>query len=266
MDLKEEKTLGGDPTRHWYYITKGRAIQSLLCDLSASSLIDVGAGSGVFAKMLVAQGLVERAVCVDPNYDYRALGTSSDGRIVYTRGADKVDADLVMMIDVIEHVDDDIGLVRQYAECAAPGTRFLIAVPAFQFLWSSHDEFLEHKRRYTLESLERTVRAAGLLPLKKRYFFGLVLPIVAALRVMESKSVASQKTSQLKMLPNWLNYVLIKLHDIERRTLFRINKFLGVTAFCLAEKPAAAAMGAETPKAARRERRRQTPTFSPHAS
>lgn len=249
MDLKEEKTLGGDPTRHWYYITKGRAIRSLLRDNPGAALLDVGAGSGVFSKMLVDQGLVDGAVCVDPNYDDGVIGSSPDGKIVYTRSADKIDADLVLMIDVIEHIDDDIGFVRRYADAAAPGTRFLIAVPAFQFLWSSHDEFLEHKRRYTLQSLERTVRAAGLTPVKKRFFFGLVLPIVAVLRMTESKTSASEKTSQLAMLPDWLNAALIKLHEVERFMLFPFNQLLGVTAFCLAEKPAAASIETEFRKA-----------------
>ena len=54
------------------------------------------------------------------------------------------------MMDVLEHVSDDVGLVREYAKRAKPGTRFVVSVPAFMWLWSGHDVFLEHHRRYTL--------------------------------------------------------------------------------------------------------------------
>ena len=56
---------------------------------------------------------------------------------------------VILLMDVLEHVDDDVGLLRAYAEPARPGTRFIVSVPAFSWLWSAHDEFLEHRRRYT---------------------------------------------------------------------------------------------------------------------
>jgi hypothetical protein len=144
------------------------------------------------------------------------------------------------MIDVIEHVDDDIGLMRSYAERAAPGTRFVISAPAFGFLWSSHDEFLHHRRRYTLESLERAVAAAGLAPKRMRYFFGLIFPAAAAARMAKRalKAGAEKHESQLKPAPGWLNRTLVTLCDMERLALFPFNRIAGVTAFCLAEKPA----------------------------
>ncbi len=238
MDLKEEKAIGGDPGAHWYYIAKGRALKGLLGRKSGATILDVGAGSGVFSKMFVADGVADSAVCVDPNYADDFLGRRRTDNISFVRAVDKVEADTVLMIDVIEHVDDDVALIRDYADKAAPGTRFLISVPAFQFLWSSHDEFLEHRRRYTLASLERAVEEAGLAPLKMRYFFGLLFPAVAALRMAEKKPDGPPQASQLKPAPDWLNNALIAVHDVERYALFPLNRVAGVSAFCLAEKPA----------------------------
>ena len=62
------------------------------------------------------------------------------------------------MMDVLEHVDNDAGLVRHYATKVPSGAHFLVTVPAFRFLWSGHDVFLEHKRRYTLAEIEQTMR------------------------------------------------------------------------------------------------------------
>ncbi len=244
MDLKEEKAIGGDPSSHWYYISKGRAIKSLLGDKPINGLLDVGAGSGVFSKMLVNEGRAAQAICVDPNYDADFVGVRPGEKIEYTRSVEKVEADLVLMADVIEHVDDDVALVREYAQKAEPGTRFLISVPAFQFLWSSHDEFLDHRRRYTRASLKKAVEDAGLVPRDTRYFFGMLFPAVAAMRLMPEKlstavgaGATKENASQLKAAPGWLNSSLVAIHDLERLAMFPFNRLAGVTVFCLAEKP-----------------------------
>jgi SAM-dependent methyltransferase len=248
MDLKEERAIGGDPQSHWYYISKGRAIRALIGESRHASVLDVGAGSGVFSRMLTADGIADRATCVDPNYTDAQMRTASTGRVRYVRSVAETDASLILMIDVIEHVDDDVALVADYAALAPAGARFVISAPAFNFLWSSHDDFLEHRRRYTLETLEQTVAAAGLKPLSTRYFFGALFPAVAALRLADRalKGDKDASASALKAAPGWLNRSLIAIHDLERAALFPFNKLAGVTAFCLAEKPALA----ETSRAA----------------
>lgn len=244
MDLKEEQALGGDPAAHWYYISKWRAIRSLIGEGPFASVLDVGAGSGVFSRMMTAEGVAGRSLCVDPNYSDEWL-ERDDGPIDYVRSVDATDADLVMMIDVIEHIDDDVSPIADYARLAKAGTKFLISVPAFNFLWSSHDEFLEHRRRYTIESLERAVIEAGLQPVKLRYFFGMLFPAVAAMRIADRALRGDKEPeSAMKPAPAWLTKALVAIHDIERATLFPVNRIAGVTAFCLAQKPMAEAQKA----------------------
>ena len=247
MDLKEETAIGGDPASHWYYISKGRAIKTLLGAGPFASILDVGAGSGVFSRMLTQAGVATKAVCVDPNYSDAWIAGRPDGAVRYVRSVHDSDASLVLMIDVIEHVDDDVALIAEYARLSKPGTRFLISVPAFNFLWSSHDDFLEHRRRYTLRMLERSVRAAGLRPISMRYFFGMLFPAVAAMRIADRAFKADKAAtgSALKAAPGWLTRMLVAVHDIERMTLFPLNRLAGVTCFCLAEKPAALAKAAD---------------------
>ncbi len=239
MDLKEENAIDGDPAAHWYYISKGRAIKALLGKTPIDLLLDVGAGSGAFSIMLTDEGRAAKALCVDPNYEEEFIGQRRTDKVDYVRSASAVNADTVLMIDVIEHVDDDQALIRDYADCAAPGTRFLIAVPAFQFLWSSHDEFLEHRRRYSLSMLRQTVQASGLTPVEMRYFFGFLFPAAAAARLAGNtfRDRNASPQSHLKTVPDWLNRSLTAIHDLERMTLFPFNRLAGVTAFCLAEKP-----------------------------
>jgi 2-polyprenyl-3-methyl-5-hydroxy-6-metoxy-1,4-benzoquinol methylase len=236
MDLKEEASFGGDPAAHWYYVSKYRALTAFAGTLAAERVLDVGAGSGVFSRMLLRDGAAESAVCVDPNYDEARLAERAPG-LRFVRAAETGAASLILMIDVIEHVDDDAGLIRAYAKDAAKGARFLISVPAFQWLWSGHDEFLEHRRRYSIASLEQAVADAGLAPLKSRYFFGLLFPAVAAARIAGNLA-AGRKAPQSAMrpAPALLSKALVAVHDLERALILPWNRIAGVSAFCLAEK------------------------------
>jgi hypothetical protein len=103
---------------------------------------------------------------------------------------------LVLMMDVLEHVADDVALAREYVEQILPGTRVVVTVPAFQWLWSGHDVFLEHHRRYTLPQAESVLRQAGLTIEMGSYYYGAVLPAAAVLRL--GKRLLGDKGDQPK--------------------------------------------------------------------
>jgi hypothetical protein len=140
---------------------------------------------------------------------------------------------LILLMDVLEHVDDDVGLMRSALVGAAEHAYVLITVPAFQRLFSAHDMFLEHKRRYTLRQVEEVVQAAGLEILSARYFFAFLLPIAATLRLLKQQSEAK---SDLKEHSKLVNVMLCWLHRLEL-PLFRFNRVGGLTVFCLARVP-----------------------------
>jgi hypothetical protein len=147
-----------------------------------------------------------------------------------------VDADLVLLMDVLEHVDDDVGLLKAYVDKVPSGSRFLITVPAFQFLWSGHDDFLEHKRRYTLAQLEAVVRNTGLTVKQGAYYFGLVFPIAATLRLLPKGAQPSPPRSQLKQHHPLVNTMLKTLCSVEL-PFMGANRLAGLTVFVLAQKP-----------------------------
>jgi SAM-dependent methyltransferase len=235
MDIKEIDILGDDLHRHWYYISKGRALKSFLQPHHPRSILDVGAGSGIFSKILLRSTRAESAVCVDIGYDEERSEVYHHKRIEFKRSIDRSDADLALFMDVIEHVDDDVGLLRTYAEILAPGALVLITVPAFPFLFSGHDLFLEHKRRYTLPSLESTVRRAGLEVINSKYFFGLLFPVAAVQRLLNRiflKSNHIEPKSALKKHTPLVNSILITINNLELLA-FPYNRFVGLTIFCL---------------------------------
>jgi hypothetical protein len=144
------------------------------------------------------------------------------------------------MMDVLEHVDDDVALLAEYASLLQPGRHVLITVPAFQALWSAHDVFLEHCRRYSLRQLEDVVRSAGLHPKRASYFFALILPIAVAARLKDRKRMDAQQIeprSSLRPHGAFVNTALMLVNALEL-PLLKLNRLGGLSIFCIAEIPA----------------------------
>jgi SAM-dependent methyltransferase len=237
VDLKEVEILGDAVGKHWYYLSKARALRRLVPRHDVSSILDVGAGSGFFSKDLLGWTTAKEAWCVDTSYAEERDDQVGGKTIHFRRSIDSSAADLVLLMDVLEHVDDDRRLLAEYASKVKSGTRFVVSVPAFQFLWSGHDEFLGHRRRYTLAEIENSVRSCGLKVMRGCYYFALVFPLAAAIRLAGRLSTrGATPHSQLTRHSAVLNGALAGLCAIELPLLMH-NRLAGLTAFCIAEKP-----------------------------
>jgi 2-polyprenyl-3-methyl-5-hydroxy-6-metoxy-1,4-benzoquinol methylase len=229
MDVKEEQLLGGAVGEHWYYRSKQLALDSLLRCVPYTRILDIGAGSAVFSKHLLENGATS-AVCVDPAYISEGAESYCGKPIHYVRDVEPCDADLVLLMDVLEHVDDDVGLIRESIKGARPGAFVVISVPAFPSLFSAHDRFLDHKRRYRMQTLENVARAGGLNIVSARYFFAMILPLAATLRLLKKHGPPK---SSLVPHPRAVNDVLTFAHRMEL-PFFRFNRMGGLSVFCLA--------------------------------
>jgi 2-polyprenyl-3-methyl-5-hydroxy-6-metoxy-1,4-benzoquinol methylase len=236
MDLKELDN-APDPARHWYYHAKAALLLRSLRGKTVRHALDVGAGSGFFSKTLLERGLISQAICVDTNYPGDLEERVGNGLVAYRRKAVKTDADLVLMMDVIEHVEDATGFIRDHAALAGPNATFVLTVPAFSWIYSNHDKFLGHYRRYTLRELEATARAAGLTVLAGHYYYGSIFPIIAVWRLLDKYLRPERATSDLTTVTTPLNALLEAVLAAEL-PLARFNRLFGVTAVCLAKGPA----------------------------
>ena len=104
--------------------------------------------------------------------------------------------DLAVSLDVIEHLEDDLAALRELRRVVAPGGALLVTVPAYQWLWSGHDEINHHHRRYTRRSLlaRRRSRPAG-SRVRTTYFNSLLLPVAIVLRVLDRFSRKTTESS-----------------------------------------------------------------------
>lgn len=240
MDLKEQAVLGDAAGAHWYYRAKAAAVRKAVSVFRPRNVLDVGGGSGFFSKTLLRDSTTRSALCVDPGYTQPRDEPFGDKVIRFRRECESVDADLVLMMDILEHVDDDCGLLREYVQKTPPHATFLITVPAFSFLWSEHDVYLEHRRRYTLPQLEDVVHSVGLRMIRGWYYFASVLPLAAAIRL--GQRVVRRPAAPRSHLRQhaWLtNQVLYAMCMAELPLMFR-NRMAGLSVFCLANRPRAA--------------------------
>ena len=230
MDLKELEYI--NPYTHWYYQHKLAAVLSHLegYDLRDRELADIGAGSGFFAEGLVDRLGLRSGNCVDTGYADDQLGQR--GRLTFTRALAEGPMDLYVLMDVLEHVDDDRGLLHEYASKSASGSLFVITVPAFQFLWSPHDVFLEHRRRYRIRDIESVVREVGLEIVRSRYLYAPVFPLVAGARLFRKRR---EPKSDLSQPPPLLNRVL--LSACRGELLIPGNRLAGSSILVLAQRP-----------------------------
>lgn len=237
MDIKELDLLGDAVAEHWYYRSKAAALSQFLKGHRVIRILDVGAGSGFFSRHILSTTSAVEALCVDLHYEREWDDRVGDKPIHFRRTSQDFTADLVLLMDVLEHVDDDAALLKQSTEALKSGAKVLITVPAFPFLWSAHDQFLDHKRRYTISTLRPVVEQAGLKIEKLSYGFGVLFPLVAAVRLAgRFKGASAEPKSDLKVHHPLVNAALKTVCAMER-PFMPFNTWVGLSLFCLAEKP-----------------------------
>jgi SAM-dependent methyltransferase len=164
-------------------------------------IVEVGAGIGTFTEYLLARRPDARVTAIEPavnNFPHLAARFAADPRVVAVQGyldagLPAGEADAVVAVNVMEHVEDDAGFLAAAARALAPGGHVLLFVPALPALFGSLDRAFEHYRRYTRPVLRGRLAAAGLEPLTVRY---VNLPGVAAWwlsgKVLRKTSVAAR--------------------------------------------------------------------------
>jgi SAM-dependent methyltransferase len=180
--------------RHWWFAARRRILRDLAREVAAGRrlrVVDVGCGTGGNSGALAGEHdvlgvdasaeAVELASARFPAARFRRE-TGLAGLCAAVRGAD-----LVLLMDVIEHVEDDFELVSAVAAELAPGAHVLVTVPAHPKLWSAHDEASQHWRRYTRERLERVWQGLPLEPLCVTFCNALLAPLVRTARALRRK-------------------------------------------------------------------------------
>jgi SAM-dependent methyltransferase len=126
--------------------------------------------------------------------------------------------DVIGAFDVLEHIDDDLCVLREIFKAVKPKGGCIISVPQHQWLWSSNDEIACHKRRYSRRELKTKMETVGFKVLWTTSFVTLLLPLMLLSRAKSGIGGGEHgRESALKelKLPAQLNTVLEKIGDLE---------------------------------------------------
>ena len=253
-DLKESRLFKSleDQRSHWYYCHKIRFIRNQLDFHLGSSLsgqsrgysdevralkcMDIGAGNGIISRSLgsIIGGRVATWDLIDSAYSRQVLGEDpiDPSIVLYGEIPEGVMYDVIIAIDVVEHVKNDTAFVIQLSRHLAADGLIVICVPAFQFLWSAHDVFLEHYRRYRRGNLLLIMREARLVVVDLGYLYVLLFPLILVIRwfsCLRSHILYRKKEysgSDLKVYPESVNQFLNGVMGVER-WLLRNQPWLG---------------------------------------
>ena len=215
---------------HWWYRGRRRIIAAELDRLAlpaGARVLDAGCGSGRTLDELTEYGEV-CGIELDPDAAALARGRGQyDVRIGRLEELPWADAtfDLITCLDVIEHTPDDHVTLSELRRVSKPGGWLLVTVPAYQALWSQHDEANHHYRRYARRTLRSAAVAAGWEVRRMTSFNGLLLAPAATVRLARRRRMSSlddgEYTPDLHLGPAWLNGVLEQPLRIEARWLSR---------------------------------------------
>ncbi|HRI67158.1 MAG TPA: methyltransferase domain-containing protein [Polyangium sp.] len=169
MDLSERPDHVG--ARHPWEKSRFRFFRDVLehahWSSSALRVLDAGAGDAWFStQLLESMPDITRITCWDAEYSdalIADLRATTPDRIEFRRERPDTQFDLVLLLDVLEHVPDDRSFLKTIVETNLATDGFvLISVPAWQILFSSHDTRLRHYRRYSPEECRRVIDDTGL--------------------------------------------------------------------------------------------------------
>lgn len=234
MDLKELEA-GVNPEVHWYYQSKIKPLiaytKKLLRNNIPLTIVDVGSGSGFFAISLEKEfgDKLKKVYLVDINYTPEEIAETSGKKIEKTLYIpEKIENGLVIMMDVLEHLEDDLAMLKSIkANSVGGNNHYFITVPAFNSLWSGHDVYLGHYRRYKIDTLNKVLNDAKFNIGNTFYLYGSLFPMVWTARKLANLK-KSEASSNMRPFSPVVNKILLGITSVDMK-VSGVNKVFGVT-------------------------------------
>jgi SAM-dependent methyltransferase len=232
--------------RHWWFQGRRRILDRMLKRLDpplppGARALDVGCGTGANGPVLAAHATFAAGIDASP-VPLGLKGSAETGHSSRLRGdagalpfAD-ASFDLVMALDVLEHLDDDAAAARELRRVLRPGGVVVIFVPALRLLWGLQDDVSHHRRRYHRQELRDVVAGAGFAVQRLTFFNSFLFPPILAARLLMRVRPPARLKSENELGGPFANAILGAVFGAEAPLLDRVNLPIGVSLACLARR------------------------------
>ena len=227
---------------HWWFAARRAIAENIIRQLRLppdAKILDAGCGTGGNLAMLSRYGQVHAMELDDQARQManaKGIAEVLSGRLPDEVPYQQEQFDLIALLDVLEHVEDDRNTLGVLGSLLKPGGYLLISVPAFPFLWSTHDEVHHHKRRYFLGELKGKLENAGLEIRYASYFNTVLFPLIFGARQLGKLRANKRESGDLIMPHPFINRLLFAIFSSERFVLGRWPLPFGVSAMAIARR------------------------------
>jgi SAM-dependent methyltransferase len=219
---------------HWWYVARRNILSDAITRLvdlpKPARILEIGCGTGHNFGMLGAFGQVD---AIEVDRTARAMASERLGRPVGSAplpqltGVPDANYDLIALLDVLEHIEDDKAALASIRTKLKPGGRIILTVPANAWMWSAHDTVHHHFRRYGRSGLKSVLCETGLTIEFLDHFNTLLFPLAAAVRILGK--LTGREEADDAQPPALLNAAFTTIFGAERHLIGRVPMPFGVS-------------------------------------
>lgn len=234
MKISEYEQMATRERDYWWHVGRLSIIDKQLQNIAKNKklkILNIGCGTGGTIPTISKYGDVTN---IDVSKEALRFLRKSGNQGVQFDGV-KIpfkdsSYDLIVAFDVLEHIQYDQASLLEWVRVLKPKGKIFITVPAYQWLWSGHDESLHHWRRYTRNRLKWDLSKLGMSPTKLSYAISFSLPLVAGFRVLNklAKRKLDEDSSYVNV-PRFINEIFVLILRLEANWLSTFNSPFGTT-------------------------------------
>ncbi len=244
MDYKDFQLQQGEKELHFWYSARKNLIFNLLGLVFKNYeknrlIINIGCGTGTELKIIKRFGNV---IALDKNknalnkVDKLKFKTIQADIEKYELPREHYDA--ICCFDCLEHLENDQKVINNIYKALKPGGCFIFSVPAFQFLFSSHDIAMEHFRRYSKKEIKFKLKKANFQVARLNYWNTLLFPVIFVIRIFEKfLTLLKCRKHKFQSGAKYSNKLLFWILNLENsKFLFNLPKPFGLSIYGVARK------------------------------